>query len=523
MYNHPLSQFINNHKVEIVKDFLDLLDQLPDSPYRSFIIDTKEGNRRLEIWVELVIVALNGRKDIFFDDQERQGYSRAASDFQFEFVVTVYDFFLLVLKKHIDKHSTKKERINLNLHIIELSRLLVKALGIAADSWVKTREAQIKDKLDTLQELTNMTQEIIVTFDYNNISRLILKRISTFFNVKQCYLVLKRNNMIYGYPYKRYSKNIKALIEKGMNEKRLFFIDERMNQFYSINKYDLKRIALSPIQAHGNFYGIIVLYNRTKGFRFTSKELVIFSQILHISAIALENAHILEDIDNHRKQLHLLNTKIISIQEDERKRLASDIHDTLAQALTGISYKVELCKELFSRNPKSLISQLDHLSNIIDHTVDQSRQLITSLHPDIIDIGLIPALQKHIDTFIDETGIPVFLNSSQSIDLSAEKNIFIYRIMQEALNNIRKHSNAKSVHVKLEKSNDNIIFSVTDDGKGIDSSSGNPWNLNHNKFGLFSIKERAEALAGKMIINSEIDKGYQILVTMPSGEENVKN
>lgn len=501
----------------------DLLRQLPDSPYKHFIINTKEGNRRLEIWIELVIVALNGRRDIFFDDQKHLGYARAASGFHFEFVVSVYDSFLVSLRKYMDKDSIKKERINLNLHMLELSQMLVNALGIAAESWVKTRESQISEKFNALQELTNMTQKIIVTFDYDIIAGLILKRISAFFDVGQCYLVLKHSNVIYGYPYKRCSKNLKSLIEKFTNEKRLVFVDERMNQFYNIDKYDLKRIVISPIQAHGNFYGIIILYNRKKGFRFTSKEHIIFKQLLNIAAIALENAQILEDIDDHRKQLHILNARMISVQEEERKRLASDIHDTLAQALTGISYKVELCKELFSRNPQSLISQLDDLSNIIDQTVEKSRQLITSLHPDIIDIGLIPALQKHIETFIDETGIPVFFNSSQSINLSAAKNIFIYRLMQEALINIKRHSNAKKVHVKLETSKDNIIFSVTDDGKGFDISRGYPWTLDQNSFGLFSIKERAEALAGKMIIYSEIDKGCQILVTMPSGEENDKN
>jgi signal transduction histidine kinase len=128
---------------------------------------------------------------------------------------------------------------------------------------------------------------------------------------------------------------------KSLEEGIPLFIDEGEIQ-REIDQSQLKRVVATPIQAHGRRYGSLALYNQKKGFKFTDKELGLLYQFLYITAVALENAFMLEEIERNRQELRLLTAKMIKIQEEERKRLASDIHDTLAQALTGIGYKIHL-------------------------------------------------------------------------------------------------------------------------------------------------------------------------------------
>jgi two-component system sensor histidine kinase DegS len=214
--------------------------------------------------------------------------------------------------------------------------------------------------------------------------------------------------------------------------------------------------------------------------------------------------------------LRLLTGKIITIQEEERKRLAADIHDTLAQTLTGISYKIQFCKELVKKNPQVLVDQLDGLIRTVHQAIDQSKELISSLRPDLIDtMGLVPALKRHIENFEKETGIRVRTHLPKRVQTPSEVNICLFRVAQEALTNIYKHAETKTAEFQLQKRKDDLILIVTDAGKGFDQARGTAWMKDVTRLGLLSMKERLEALGGTLTIHAGVNHGCRVEARIP--------
>jgi len=522
MFFSTLKDLISYHKDYIGQEMKRRLGQLPYSPYQKFILQTEEGNRRFDIWIGLLINSLEGNRQPFFLDQEQVGYSRSLRQgFHFEFVSQVFQAFQETLREILKKVVMKQEMDLLNLpgEIEEVNEILFQAITVAAVSWLKNREEQITEKVDFLQELYKFSQRIIGTFEIEMIGKLILRQIAVLFRVNDSHITIYRDHEIqgvYSYPSKQVDYKIKSIMENTWRKETAYFIDEAGDIYTDINQFKLKRVVSLPIQAHGNCYGVVVLKNSTKGFKFTYKEFRLLNQFLFVTAIGLENAFMVEEIQKSHQQLRLLTSKMITFQENERKRLASDIHDTIAQTLAGVSYKIQYCKELATIRSKLLIDQLDNLNKAIRQAIDQSRELISALRPDLIDtIGLVPAIKRFIKIYTKETGIRISARLTEQIQVSPDLAICLFRIIQEALTNVYKHANAKTAKVILQKKDGNIILVVSDDGKGFDSSREASWVEDQNKLGLLSMKERTTATGGILSIYSKIHKGCQIEAKIP--------
>jgi signal transduction histidine kinase len=157
------------------------------------------------------------------------------------------------------------------------------------------------------------------------------------------------------------------------------------------------------------------------------------------------------------------------------------------------------------------MDQLDALIKIVDKAVDQSRALISSLRPAMIDsVGLVPALVRLIDNFVDETGIRVARHLPKQIHAPHEINICLFRIVQESLTNIYKHAETNDAEVTLYKRAGNIILVVADHGKGFEMANNGLWIKGQDKLGLLSIKERVEAVKGTLVIDAGINRGCRI-------------
>ena len=134
----------------------------------------------------------------------------------------------------------------------------------------------------------------------------------------------------------------------------------------------------------------------------------------------------------------------------------------------------------------------------MQHAIKQSRELMTSLHPDLIDnIGLVSALERLVSNFIQTNDIKTHLQSPAIMDLPSNLTISIYRVAQEALANVAKHGEAKKVQVILEQSDGYVSLRVLDDGKGFDPVLSQDRLPFDSKFGLFYIQQRVESLGGE--------------------------
>jgi signal transduction histidine kinase len=526
MSSLSLKDLIFQKKESIILEMNRRLGQTPWSPYQDFILRTKEGQRRLKTWVGLLIRSLEGDRETFFKDEERVGYYRAVQGFPLSFSHQIHLSFRQVIGDVLKEEATQKRVRLLDLwgEIQELNEILFTGYHIVAASFLKTREELINEKVATLQEIYEFTREMITLFSLPDTVNFILRKMTHFFGVEECLMLLFRDQRIQGiytFPPFRENQGIRAIMERTLEEGIPLFIDEGAEIQREIDQSQLKRVVAIPIQAHGRGYGSLALYNPKKGFKFTVKELGLLYQFLYITAVALENAFMLGEIERNRQELRLLTAKMIKIQEEERKRLASDIHDTLAQALTGIGYKIQFCKELAVKNPSLLMEQFTGLIKTVHQAIDQSKELMASLRPDLIDtMGLVAALKRHTKNFTQETGIQITTHLPKSIQISSEANICLFRIAQESLMNIYKHSGAKTAELALRKEDGNAILIISDGGKGFDISQGLPWMKDQNKLGLLSMKERVETVGGTLNLKSKTNRGFRVEAKIPVGQGN---
>ncbi|HQD28350.1 sensor histidine kinase [Acetivibrio saccincola] len=229
----------------------------------------------------------------------------------------------------------------------------------------------------------------------------------------------------------------------------------------------------------------------------------------------LQNVSVkLEDI----RQRQLMALKIVKAQEEERQRIARDIHDGPAQLMSNVVMKAEICERLVETDPVKAKDEIRGLKSVVRNSLQDIRRIIYDLRPmSLDDLGLIPTLQRHIAAYQEESNTVVMFNTKGVCkDLKPVISLTIFRIVQEAINNIKKHSDAKNVEIDLEFSEKELMLNISDDGKGFDISLIDMKNHNINGgFGLLSMRERVELLGGMFEISSGIGKGTVLKITVP--------
>ncbi len=220
----------------------------------------------------------------------------------------------------------------------------------------------------------------------------------------------------------------------------------------------------------------------------------------------------------HEDEIRQLSRRLIHGIEDERKRLAADLHDEFGQSLTALHL---LVRSLESSLPAGLLPQqnrCEQLISMIEGLAENVRKISSDLRPDMLDhLGLIPTLEWYANDLRQRaTGLEVEFEAvgfKRRLDPMVE--IVLYRIMQEALNNVVKHSGASKVSVLLTYSHPTAIMVISDNGKGVDLSQVPPAGEQSKGIGLISMRERVASVGGTIDIRSEPGKGTSIRVALP--------
>jgi len=220
----------------------------------------------------------------------------------------------------------------------------------------------------------------------------------------------------------------------------------------------------------------------------------------------------LEDI----KQKQYLGIKIIKAQEDERKRVAREIHDGPAQLIANLVIKTELCEKLIDIDKDKAKEELSSLKGFLRSSLSDVRKIIYNLRPmSLDDLGLVPTLQRYISNYVEENNILVdFLVFGNPKPLKPVVELAAFRIVQEALTNIKKHSCAGNVSIRVEFTNEQVNLLISDDGKGFDKSMIKAAKQEDSGYGLLSMKERVELLNGKFDLKTAKGKGTKIFVSL---------
>jgi signal transduction histidine kinase len=212
------------------------------------------------------------------------------------------------------------------------------------------------------------------------------------------------------------------------------------------------------------------------------------------------------------EQLRDLSAYLQNVREDERIHIAREMHDELGQVLTGFKMDVSwLRKKLADSKDPLVMEKLDYMLKVIDESVKFVRKLASELRPSILDdLGLIPALEWHSQEFEKRYNIKTaFHSDTQDLHVSSLVATGLFRMYQESLTNVARHSNATHLDVMLRVVNDELSLSITDNGKGFDTS-----NANKKTLGLLGMKERAAMIGGHLDIRSEAGKGTTIHITV---------
>jgi signal transduction histidine kinase len=206
--------------------------------------------------------------------------------------------------------------------------------------------------------------------------------------------------------------------------------------------------------------------------------------------------------------------RILQAKEEERRRLAAEIHDGVSQELISIGYRLKACERLLGSDSLGALGELVAADELIDHALKDVRVAIHALRPSPVDeLGMIPAVQALARrTFGPE--VEVVLTGSLDTRVTPEMESALYRIIQEVLNNVRKHAEARCVTVRIEPGEDRLSIRMTDDGKAFDVDRYRRARP-ESSFGLMGIVERVGRLGGRLDIQSEVGTGTRVEVVVP--------
>ncbi|MGI6142423.1 MAG: sensor histidine kinase [bacterium] len=224
------------------------------------------------------------------------------------------------------------------------------------------------------------------------------------------------------------------------------------------------------------------------------------------------------------QQRQQLAVGIIKAQEEERRRVAREIHDGPAQSLANLVFRIELCEKLLAgKRLPELQGELAELKGLIKGGLQEVRKIIFDLRPMALDdLGLVPALRRYLEGLEEREGLGVYLAVlGEEVRLASAVEVGLFRIIQEALHNVIKHARAASARVTLTYGKEQLLLSVKDDGLGFDLKEAEDRSREGGHFGLISMRERAELLGGQFEVISAPGQGTRIVVAVPitEGEE----
>ena len=215
-------------------------------------------------------------------------------------------------------------------------------------------------------------------------------------------------------------------------------------------------------------------------------------------------------------KLRILSTKLIDAREKERKHIAQDLHDSIGGKLTGLKYSLENIASELHPGLFSIEGKLVETVEVVRSTIEEVQRITKNLHPCILDdLGLIPAVRGYCREFQHfYPSIKVHLKFDIDEQRVAESiKILIYRVLQEAMNNVAKHSEAENVMVYMNNSARKNVLMIKDDGKGFEPKCAAASSGSFENFGLESMRERTELFGGKFIVHSAKGKGTKIMAS----------
>jgi signal transduction histidine kinase len=273
-------------------------------------------------------------------------------------------------------------------------------------------------------------------------------------------------------------------------------------------------VVAVPLVARGQAFGAIGLGHGTPG-RYDERTLALLEEVGRQLAAALDTAVLHQEVLERKANQSALLGKLITAQEEERKTIANDLHDDTIQVLAAALVQLD---HIAASAPEQQPDLLRKLRSTLRSTMESARKLMFDLRPPVLDAeGLVAALQQQLDLLRAEAGVSVQLDCELEERLDPTTETVLFRSLQEALRNVRKHAGAANVRLELRReAEDQVVAVLSDDGVGFDVAELLPKALAGGHLGLHALLERIDLAGGKVELRSHPGEGTRLRLSVPA-------
>ena len=278
-----------------------------------------------------------------------------------------------------------------------------------------------------------------------------------------------------------------------------------------------KSVFCLPMRSGFNVYGVMIFGHPAPDY-FTRERCDVLGIVGRQAVIAVQNARLYQDLADEKERM-------VEVQEEARKKLARDLHDGPTQSVAAMAMRVSLARRMIERDPKAAMDELNKIEELARRTTKEIRHMLFTLRPLVLESqGLTAALtasaEKMKETYKQDVLIQVDEKLASQLEMG--KSGVIFYIVEEAVNNARKHAQAPHIWVRLNavpKQPDIAFLEISDDGVGFDVEAVNKSYDKRGSLGMVNLRERAELVNGLLNIESAPGKGAKIQVFIPLTEE----
>ncbi len=272
---------------------------------------------------------------------------------------------------------------------------------------------------------------------------------------------------------------------------------------------------LVPVNPTGSPKGLLYI-EADPGMIITDRDREIMNTYADTIGMALENTRLYREVQAKRRVMDHLMARVNTAHEEERARIARELHDSVAQTLLKIIYAGGFALDFLKEDPRLAVDEIEEVQLRAKECMRDLREIMANLRPTSLDIlGLKETIFRYAEQFEEEYAISTSLELRGLESISPSAELTVFRILQEELTNAGKHSNATSVKIKSEVSQGDFILSVEDDGVGFDPKMLAAEQESGEHLGLMALRERAELLGGHLDIDTITGVGTRITVRLP--------
>ncbi|MFQ5880667.1 MAG: response regulator, partial [Dehalococcoidia bacterium] len=273
-----------------------------------------------------------------------------------------------------------------------------------------------------------------------------------------------------------------------------------------------------PIMSEGRVFGNLYLTEKLGAEEFSEEDEVLATSLASQAALAIENARLYESVAKERERLQGLAGRLLDTQEEERRRVAYDIHDGLGQLITAAGMHLEAFRgDRTQVEANEVEEELGKGSRCLQDAIAEMRRIVSELRPSLLeDLGLTEAARHYLEEMGSRMGWQVqFQEEISGLRLEPVVETALFRIVQEALANAGKHAKAERVRISLNKEDDQLVLEIRDWGAGFDVERVLAQSARGEHVGLLSMRERAQLVGATCSIKSAVGQGTTVTVRVP--------